>query len=330
MSQSKVMTAKEAIAAFLHDGDCLAMGGFSTNRRAYGLVREIIRQKKRDLYLESGAAGGDMDMLIGAGCVKAIMISYIANSGYTQVCRRFRDALESGNLLFEDFSLDVQTIAYHGAALGLPYMPVKNMLGTDLEEMWGISAEQRKEHPKLPPLKFIKQENPFVPGDMLCLVPAPSIDVAIIHVQKASPDGTCRIEGPQFQDIDIGIAAKHTIISCEELVPNEELRRESQRNSLPGLCVDAVVHMPRGAHPSQCFGYYDYDSKTMWEYDAASRTQEAFDAFTQKFVYNCADHGDYLNKIGAAQLLSLTVDQKYGYVPGLKRSKAAWKEAKTV
>ena len=132
--QSKVMSAAVAIEQFVHNGDCLAVGGFVTNRRPYALVREIIRQRKRDLYIEGGPSGGDIDMLIGAGCVKAINISYIANSGYTQVCRRFREMVEHGKLLFEDYSLDVQTIAYHGAALGLAYVPVKNMLGSDLAD----------------------------------------------------------------------------------------------------------------------------------------------------------------------------------------------------
>ncbi len=72
--RGKLMTAQEAIAVLLHDGDCLALGGFVTNRRAYGLVREIIRQAKRDLYIEGGGSGGDIDMLIGAGCVRALQV----------------------------------------------------------------------------------------------------------------------------------------------------------------------------------------------------------------------------------------------------------------
>lgn len=87
----KVMTAEQAVSRFVPDGACMAIGGFVTNRRPYALVREIIRQKKRDLYIEGGPAGGDVDMLVGAGCVHAISVSYIANSGYTQVCRRFRE-----------------------------------------------------------------------------------------------------------------------------------------------------------------------------------------------------------------------------------------------
>ena len=316
----KVMTAAEAVSKFVNDGDCLALGGFSTNRRAYGLVREIIRQGKKDLTVEGGPSGGDIDMLIGCDQVKVLNLSYIANSGYTQVCRRFRDRVENGKLPMEDYSLDVQTIAYHGAALGLTYVPIKNMLGSDLCDKWGISEEERKKYPKIPAKKFIIADDPFNPGSQLCLVPTPEIDVAVIHVQKACPDGTFRIEGAQFQDVDIAIAAKHTIISCEELITNEEMHRCPGENTDPGLCVDAVVHIPYGAHPSQCCGYYDYDSQFMRAYDKISRTQEDFDQFIQEYVADCPENGQYLDKIGASHLATLAVDQEHGYAVGLKRN----------
>lgn len=316
---TKVMTAEEAVSSFVKDGDCLAIGGFVTNRRPYALVREIIRQKKRDLYLEGGSSGGDMDMLIGAGCVSIMIVSYIANSGYTQVCRRFREAVEKNQILFDDYSLDVQTIIYHGAALGLSYVPVKNMLGTDLVNKWGISEEERKKHPKLPPKKFVIQEDPFNPGSQLCCVPTPKIDVALVHAQKASPDGTFRISGPGFQDLDLAMAAKHTIVSCHELVSDEVMHRNPEMNTCTGLCVDAVVHLPYGAHPSQCFGAHDYDGMFFVDYDKFSRSQESFDAFLDEYVYGCPTHGDYLDKIGASRLLGLNVREGFGYVPGLKR-----------
>lgn len=314
---SKVMTAEQAVALFVHDGDCLALGGFSTNRRAYGLVREIIRQGKKDLYLESGSAGGDEDMLIGAGCVKAINISYIANSGFTMVCRRFREAVETGILPVEDYSLDVQTILYHAAALGLPYVAVKNMLGSDLEHKWGISEEQRKQHSKLPSQKFLVQDNPFEPGSRLCLIPTPKIDVACIHVQEASPEGICRIHGACFQDEDIAMAARRTIVSCERLIPDEEMRKDPNANSIPGLCVSAVVPMSYGAHPSQCYGYYDYDADAFLNYDKASRTQVDFDAFLQENIR--PSHQEYLNYVGKERLNRLAVDPVLGYVPGMRR-----------
>jgi len=315
----KVMTAEEAIGKFLNNGDCLALGGFTTNRKPYGLVREIIRQGKKNLYLEGGPSGGDVDMLIGSGCVAIIMVSYVANSGYSQVCRRFRHAVENNEILFDDYSMDVQTIIYHGAALGLSYVPVKNMLGTDLVNKWGISEEERKKYPKLPAKKFVIQEDPFHPGSQLCCIPTPQIDVACVHAQLASPDGTFRITGPQFQDLDIAMAAKHTIVSCEQLVSDEEMHRHPELNTCTGLCVDAVVPMAYGAHPSQCFDYYDYDGIFYTEYDKVSRSQEDFDAFIKEYIFDCPGNDHYLDKMGAGRLLGLRINKEYGYVPGLKR-----------
>jgi glutaconate CoA-transferase subunit A len=316
---SKVMTAEDAIRLHIRDGDCIAFGGFVTNRRPYALVREILRQKKRNLYVEGGPAGGDVDMLIGAGCVAAYSNSYIANSGYTAVSRRFRESVEKGTLLCEDYSLDVQTIAYHGAALGLAYVPVKNMLGSDLAKKWGISEEERAKHPKLPKKKVVIQDDPFNPGSPLCCIPTPDIDVACVHAQAASPDGTVRLAGAPFQDADIAIAARRTIVSCEELLPDEEIRRRPELNTLSGLCVDAVVHAPYGAHPAQCFGHYDYDSAFYREYDLASRTQEDFDAFIDTYVTACPGNDAYLDRIGASRLAALRVQPGTGYVPGLPR-----------
>ncbi|MDR3072422.1 MAG: glutaconate CoA-transferase [Clostridiales Family XIII bacterium] len=317
---SKVVSAQEAISTYLKPGDMIAIGGFVTNRRPYGLVREIIKQRIGNLYIEGGPSGGEIDMLIGAGLVTAINISYIANSGFSQVCRRFRNAIEKEHsLLFEDYSLDVQTIAYHGAALGLSYMPVKNMLGTDLERKWGISEEERKKHPKLPAKKFVIQEDPFDPGSKLCLVPTPKIDVALVHAQVASPDGTCRINGPQFQDMDIAMAAKHTIISADRIVSDDEIRHNPELNTLTGLVVDAVVPMAFGCHPSQCFGVHDMDPRFFIKYEQVSKSGEAFDAFIKEYVDDVADHNEYLDKWGASNLLNLRVQEGVGYVPGLKR-----------
>lgn len=318
---SKILTAADAVGTFVHDGDCLAVGGFVTNRRPYVLVREVIRQGVKNLYLEGGGAGGDVDMLIGAGSVEILINSYAANSGYTQVCRRFRAAIEDERspLVYDDYSLDVQTIVYHGAALGLSYVPVKNMLGTDLCNLWGISEEERKKYPKLPSKKFVIQEDPFNPGSQLCCVPCPRIDVAFIHAQKASPDGTFRIEGPLFQDLDLAIAASHTIVTCEELLTDEEMHRHPEQNTCTGLCVDAVVPAQYGAHPTQCFGKYDYDSDFLIYYDKVSRTGEDFDAFLKEYVTDCPKHEDYLRKIGAEHLSELHIDPEYGYRPGLKR-----------
>ena len=345
---NKVCTLSEAIAKYVHSGDSLSLGGFTTNRKPYAAVHEILRQGQTDFIAYPGPGGGDWDMLIGEGRVKAYINCYTANSGVTNVSRRFRAAIEKGQMLFEDYSQDVIVLMLHAASLGLPYLPVKLMMGSDLTDMWGISREVRETIDKLPNDKFVYVENPFVPGEKVVAVPVPKLDTAIIHVQKASPDGTCSIEGDEFHDIDIAVAAKHVIVTCEELVPNDQIRLDPSKNSIPPFCVDAVVHAPYGAHPSQCYNYYDYDNPYMKEYDKASKYQDAEDAqaqfakeaakaakkgleytapvnpqtfkdFVEKYVYSVSSHEEYLNKIGAVRLIKLRNVPGLGYADDISK-----------
>jgi glutaconate CoA-transferase subunit A len=317
--QNKVMSMEEAIAKYVHDGDWIAFSGFTTNRKPYAAAREIVKQGRKDLYLESASGGGDVDILIGADCVKVLINSYVANSGFSMVCRRFRKYIEEGKILWEDYSLDAHTMMYHAAALGFPFVATKYMLGSDLVEKWGISEEIRKSDPKLPDKKLIVEKDPFDSNGLVCLIPTPKIDVSIIHLQKAATDGTARIDGSVYGDVDLAMAATHCIITCEELVPPDELRQDPGLNQIPNVVPDAVVHVPYGAHPSQCYGYYDYDGMFLRMYDKVSGDDELFKQFLSEWVFGIENHNDYLNKLGASHLIGLKVNPGYGYVPGLKR-----------
>ncbi|MBQ2829490.1 MAG: CoA transferase subunit A [Oscillospiraceae bacterium] len=336
------MTLHDAIAKYVQDGDSISFGGFTTNRKPYAAVHEILRQGKKDFIAYAGPAGGDWDMLIGEGRVKAYINCYTANSGYTNVSRRFRAAIEKNEVLFEDYSQDAIMFMLHASSLGLPFLPVRFMIGSGMVDEWGISKEVRQTIDKLPNDKYVYVDNPFT-GEKTVALPVPKLDCAIIHVQKASPDGTCSIEGDEFHDVDIAVAAKRVIVTCEELVTNEEIRHDPSKNSIFGECVDAVVHAPYGAYPSQCYGYYDYDGAYFKEYDKASKYQDDADAqkqlqkeaakkgiefdpnqhpetfrdFMDKYVYGVKDHEALLDLIGASRLLHLRVTPGFGYAAKL-------------
>ena len=336
------MSLHDAVAKYVQSGDTICFGGFTTNRKPYAVMGEILRQGQTDFTVWAGPAGGDWDMMIGEGRVKAYINCYTANSGYTNVSRRFRAAIEGGKLTYEDYSQDVLMLQLHAAALGLPYLPVKLMSGSGLCKFWGISEEQRKTIDSVDNLKFAYVENPFNPGETVVAVPVPKLDTAVIHVQKASPDGTCIIEGDEFHDIDIAVAARKTIVTCEELVSDEWIRRDPAATSVFGECVDAVVHAPFGAWPSQCYNYYDCDDAAMKEYDKASKYQDKEDAekqiakekakaekkglpytapvdpetfkdYLDKWVYSVKDNDELLDKIGGARLAKLKVIPGLGY-----------------
>lgn len=304
---NKLLSLSEAITTFVHDGDSLCIGGCTTNRKPYALVREIIRQGRKNLYLHGAASGGDADMLIGADCCIAYINSYCANSGYSNVSRRYRKYVEEGKLLLEDYSLDIHAALYHGAAMGFPFIAVKHMLGSDLIDKVGISEEVRSQHPKLPPKKYTIGANPFDPGDILCYIPVPSIDVALIHVQKAAPDGTCRIEGAVFNDLDMALGARHVIISCEEIVTEEEIRREPGLNQIACIVPDAIVLTPYGAHPSQVCNYYDYDRDYLRYYDTVGKEDALYQEYLEEWAIEPKDHYEYLEKLGLRRLFALNV-----------------------
>lgn len=311
---SKVMSLHEAVKTYVKNGDSICFGGFTTNRKPYAAVYEILRQGLGDFTGYSGPAGGDWDMLIGEGRIRNFINCYIANSGYTNVCRRFRHEVEKKRIMnLEDYSQDVLMLMLHASSLGLPYLPVSLMQGSDLVNKWGISKEVRKNDPKLTDDKLVEVENPFNPGEKVVAIPVPRLDVAVIHVQKASVNGTCSIEGDEFHDVDIAIAAKRCIVTCEELVTEEEIRKNPSANSIPQFCVDAVVHAPHGAHPSQCYNYYDYDADFYKMYDKVTKTEETFNDFMQEWVYGIKDHDEYLNKLGATRLINLKVVPGFGY-----------------
>lgn len=315
---SKVMSLKDAVSKFVEDGDSLCLGGFTTNRKPYAAVYEILRQGQKGFIGYGGPAGGDWDMLIGEDRLTAYINCYTANSGYTNVLRRFRKKIENGTLIFEDYSQDVIMLMLHAASLGLPYLPVRLMMGSDVADKWGISKEVRETIEKLPNEKLIEVENPFVPGEKVLAIPVPKLDTAIIHVQKASPDGTCSIEGDEFHDVDIAIAARKCIVTCEELVSDEEIRKNPSANSIPGFCVNAVVHAPHGAHPSQVYNYYDYDKEYYIHYDKITKTEEDFKAFLNEWVYEVKTHEEYLEKLGVNRLLRYKNVQGFGYAAKVK------------
>ncbi len=314
----KVYTLSEAVSKFVENGDHIAFGGFTTNRKPIAAVHEILRQNKGDFIVETGPAGSDVDMLIGEKRVKAYINCYTADSGVTNVSRRFRKAYENGELLMEDYSQDALMLMLHAASLGLPFLPVSLMMGSGLTDEWGISREVRETIDKLPNDKFVYIDNPFKPGEKVVAVPVPKLDTAIIHVQMASPDGTCRIIGDEFHDVDIAIAARKVIVTCEQLVSNEYIRREPTKNSIAPFCVDAVVHVPYGAHPTQCYDFYDYDNTFLKAYGAASKTDEDFKAFLDEWVYGVKSPEEYREKLGANRLIALNNVPGYGFATEVK------------
>ncbi|HEX15727.1 MAG TPA: CoA transferase subunit A, partial [Deltaproteobacteria bacterium] len=150
-------------------------------------------------------------------------------------------------------------------------------------------------------------------------LPAIFTDVTIIHVQKADPLGTARIKGLTFADVEQAKSAKYLIVTCEELVDPAELREDPNQNQIPFFCVDAVVHVPYGAYPTACYGYYDYDPIYLNQYREWAEDEHQYKEYLNKFVYGVKEHKDLLSLVGKDRLEMIKADPRTGYAVGLKR-----------
>lgn len=315
----KLMTAEEAVRRFVRNGSQVAIGGFTVSRNPMCLIREIIRQKVRDLHLVLHSHGQAMDLAIGAGCVKRLEIAYGGVGRFAPTCIRFKQAVQAGRLEVEDYSNYQMSLRFLAGALNLPFIPTKSGLNTDILTSQGFSPDTRQ-NSKAAPKKYEEIQNPFgAPDDRVLLLPPLKPDLALIHVQYVGDDGTVRIKGLTFADVEQAKSAKTVIVSCEEIVPGKWLREDPDQNTLPSFMVDAVVHAPYGAHPTACHYHYDYDPQHFKEYQQAAQDDERFREYLEKWVYGISDQYEYLDQIGAKALQSIKANPVSGYAVGLDR-----------
>lgn len=249
-SRSKVMDLDEAVRTFVRDGSHISIGGFSISRNPMAAVYTIIRQGIKNLHVYVHSNGTGIDELIGGGCISRLEIAYGGNGKAATTCIRFRKAVQEGTIQVEDYSNYQMTLRFAAGAMGVPFLPTRSSLGTDIINRWGFSEEMRQNDPKIVGKKLVVVDNPFgswADAPRVVLVPAIKPDVTILHVQKADDQGTCRILGLTYADIEQAKASRHVIVTCEDLVESGELRKNPGLNQIPFIHVSAVCHVPYGA-----------------------------------------------------------------------------------
>lgn len=289
---SKLMNEKEAVEKFVRDGDYIGFELYGTVRAPMSIVREIVRQGKKNLRL-AGQGLMEIDFLLASDLVGALDITYVGYEvlGLSPVLRR---ACESGRVRVSEWSNAGMSWRFKATAIGVPFIPVRSMLGTDT---FNYSAA-----------KVVKC--PFT-GMKVCLLPALILDVGIIHVHKADEYGNCVIEGISGFAIEMARASKRLIVSAEEIVPTEEIRKYPERTGIPYFLVDAVVHAPFGSHPGEMAYLYERDEEHLKMMLQKFKTEEGTKEYLDEWVYSCKNHEEYLEKVGVKKLLKL-IKEKTG------------------
>lgn len=275
----KVMSARDAVSRFVADGDYFVFDCNYFQRGPSTLIREVIRQRKKDLWLCGKFSYVDVGLLVGSGCVSQV------DCGFFWPGATIDKAIADGRVKVHEYSNIVMTLRLQAGAMGLPFLPVRSFGGTD-----GFAHSGAK-----------LVEDPFT-GQPITLVPALNPDVAIIHAQQADQFGNTRVFGTGIAHQESALASKKVIVSAEEIVDTEEIRRDPGRTSIPYYAVDAVVHAPFGAWPGNCGGYYGSDTRGVIEtFGAISR--DAVGDYVAKYVTPFEDDAAMFGKIVGAERL---------------------------
>ena len=305
-AEDKVLPLGEAIRRFVRPGASVAMGTCLEQMIPFAATHELIRAEIGELTLIGPVSDICFDQLIGAGLVRRVMAAWVGNvmmgSSYA-----FRRAVETGRprpLEVVDFSNFTMALALHAAAIGAPYIPTRSVLGTDWIE-------------RNPHLRRI--ESPDGGKPLLAVLPL-SPDVAIVHAQRVDPHGNAAMWGSRGITADAARAARAVIVTAEEIVAPERIRRDPNRVIVPGLLVAAVCPARWGAHPSPVQGYYRRDHEAYADYHRLTKSEEGFAAWREQWVDGVGRLEDYLKRVGHERIHGLMPEEHqladpvdYGY-----------------
>jgi acyl CoA:acetate/3-ketoacid CoA transferase alpha subunit len=278
----KTMSEQEAIGRFVHDGDYVSFDFSSFTRGPVALIREIIRQGKRDLWYCAKFTLMETALLTAGGCLSRVDVGFL---GLGDTISR---AVEEGRVKVTEWTNGTLTLRHLAGAMGVPFLPTRALLGSDTLKYSGARVV----------------EDPFT-GRPITLVPAVNPDVALIHVHQCDVYGNARCFGPGVSPLETAMAAKRVILSTDEIVDHEDIRREPGKTTIPYFLVDAVVYLPFGAYPGGTPGIYELDIEHFSEFlqaDGAGRMDE----YLEKYVYSVNSHTEMLEKrVGMERLMEL-------------------------
>ncbi|MBI3824623.1 MAG: CoA transferase subunit A [Candidatus Rokubacteria bacterium] len=286
-SAGEKLTSLEDTAARVKDGDTIAVGGCLFSRTPMALVREVLRARRRGLTLARNLTCHEGELMMVAGAAERIVTAWMSIGLPWGVSKILREYVEGGKVALEEWSHLALGLRFKAGAMGVPFLPALTMLGSDLVGVGGMKTI----------------EDPYT-GATLAAVPALFPDVALLHVHRADRFGNCQIDGYPHMDADIARAATTVLVTAEEIIPEEEIRRHPDRTVIPGFVVDAIVHVPFGSFPHECYALYEADYEHFGEYTSAidAKGSGAVREYLDRYVHGPASWMDYLDLFGGERL----------------------------
>lgn len=298
---SKLSSLGEAVAS-ISSGAHLALSGFAITRCTMAFSSEVIRQGIKGLWISQCVGAMDTDLLVGAGAVERLTYGGGSLDRFGRLACVNR-AIEDRSLHVEEYSSLSIAFRYLAGALGLPFIPIRSLSGSDLLTQLQQRSGKDVAH----------VTDPFTGESWLSLKPLLP-DVAVIQVQVADEEGNARIAGPRWDNTEQVRASQRTIVIAERIVPTDVIRQDAEQTAIPGLFVSHVVALPFATHPTSLYREYDYDAQQIERYVQATRTPDGVKAYLDQFVLGVRDHWEYLDRLGGMRHFSrLRADPALGY-----------------
>ncbi len=263
----KVLSAQAAVAQ-IESGMTIGIGGWGPRRKPMALVRELLRSDARDLTVVA-YGGADVGMLCAAGKVKKLVFAFVSLD-FIPLEPFFRQVRQGGEIEVMEIDEGMLLLGLRAAAWGLPFIPTRIGLGTDVVR-------------NNPQIALV--DSPYDDKEWVAM-PALQLDVSLLHVDRADRRGVCQVRGPDlYMDDMFARAAKQTIVSCDELVASEYFHAGDEARYVfwERSATSAVVPIAGGAHPTSCSPLYGFDVAHFQEY-SASAAEGGFAAYFEKFI----------------------------------------------
>ncbi len=277
------LTNLDRAAALVHPGAVIALGGGLSARLPMALVRQMIRLGIGDLHAVGSAHSIDVDLLVAAGLLAVSEESYVGFEQDHGLAPAFRRAASSGTIAIRESCCDTILTQLRATEMGLPFLPVRGVRGTDIHRL----------HPE-----YAEITCPFT-GEKLVAVPALQPDFALIHAPIGDKAGNLHLDQPYVLDERFAVASAAVVATVDRIVPTDEVAAAGV--TIPGYRVAAVAEVPFGAHPSSSYPNYAYDRTHIAEWVAAASTAEGAARYLRRYVL-AVDETEYRSLIGSDRL----------------------------
>ena len=287
--REKVMSLEEA-SSLVTDGEHVALGGCNASRTPFAMIWALIRAGRKDLTVSRSIVSTEGDLLFASGASDHIVTSWFSEAIVWGVSKIMRHYTETKKARFEEWSHMSMGLRYRAGAMGLSCIPTRSMFGSDVAAKLGEEIRE--------------MTCPFT-GEQQLLLPALNPDVALLHVPRCDAYGNAQIDGLPFMDVDIAMAANSVILTTERIISNDQIRRAPDQTKIPFFTVEAVVEVPYGSAPHECYGTYEPFFSHMGHYADLTREDPQAGAaeYLKRFYYEVQSWSDYLNLLGMDAVL---------------------------